>query len=126
MGYVYYNPHPNGRSVGDCAVRALAKALGQTWEETYVGLCLEGYLLGDLLNADIVWSNYLFKRGFHRHFIPDDGLGRYTVSDFARDNPNGTFVLSMPGRHVLTVIDSNIYDSWDSGNEAPSYYFSKK
>jgi len=124
--YAYYNPHPSGRRVGDCAVRALAKALGQTWDQTYVCLCLDGFRLGDLPNADIVWSNYLIERGFCRHLIPDDGLGRYTVADFAADHPEGTFVLSMPGRHVLTVVDSVIYDSWDSQNEVPSYYFSRK
>lgn len=124
--YAYFNPNRFGRSVGDCAVRALSKALGQSWEQTYVGLCLEGFRQADLPNADVVWSNYLIDRGFRRYLIPDDGLGRYTVADFASDNPEGTFVLSMPGRHVLTVVDSVIYDSWDSQNEAPSYYFSKK
>lgn len=28
-----YNPNPVGRSVGDCAVRAIAKALDVTWEK---------------------------------------------------------------------------------------------
>ena len=41
MSYKYYNPNPVGRSVGDCTVRAIAKALDQTWEETYVGLALD-------------------------------------------------------------------------------------
>ena len=34
--------------------------------------------------------------------------------------------ITMPGRHVLTVADGVIYDSWDSGGETPSYYWKKE
>lgn len=124
--YARFNPNPEGRSVGDCTVRALSKALGQSWEQTYVDLALEGFKRGDLPNADDVWGTYLHRHGFRRHLIPDDGLGRYTVADFAADHPRGVYVLSMPGRHVVTVVDSVVYDSWNSQNEAPAYYWAKK
>lgn len=124
--YAQFNNNPYGRSVGDCTVRALSKALGQSWEQTYVGLCLEGFTRGDLLNADSVWGPYLRSHGFRRHLIPDDGLGAYTVADFAEDNPQGTFILSMPGRHVVAVVDGQYFDSWDSGKEAPAYYWTKE
>lgn len=126
MAYAYFNKNPAGKSVGDCTIRAISKALGQSWEATYVGLALEGFYQGDLPNADTVWSTYLFNRGFRRYFIPDDGLGSYTVSKFANNNPKGTFVLSMPGQHVVCVKDGTYYDSWDSGNEMPLYYWSKE
>lgn len=126
MSYAYYQPNPTGKSVGDCTVRALSKALGQTWEETYTGLALEGFLRGDLANADSVWGPYLKSHGFTRHWIPDDCPDCYTAEQFAEDHPEGTFVLSMPGRHVLTVEDGVIYDSWDSRNEVPTYYWSKE
>lgn len=126
MSYAYYQPNPSRKSVGDCTVRALSKALGQTWEQTYVGLTLEGFLCGDLPNADDVYGHYLHRRGFRRHMIPDDGLGDYTVENFTQDNPVGTFVLSIPGRHVLTVVDGRYFDSWDSGGECPSYYWTKE
>lgn len=127
MSYAYYNENPAGRqSVGDCTVRALSKALGQSWEETYVGLCLEGFIRGDLPNADDVWGRYLYRHGFRRHLIPDDGLGAYTVGEFANDHPHGVFVLSMPGRHVVTVVDGVFYDSWNSGGETPGFYWTKE
>lgn len=126
MSYAYYNPNPAGRSVGDCAVRAISKALGQTWEQTYVGLTLEGFVRGDLLNADAVWGPYLKSHGFSRHWLPDDCPDCYTVAAFAEDNPEGTFVLSMPGRHVVTVVDGVYFDSWDSGGEVPQYYWTKE
>lgn len=126
MSYTYFNKNPAGRSVGDCAVRALSRALEKTWEEVYVGLCLEGFRQGDLPNADVIWGNYLQRHGFRRHLIPDDGMGRYTVADFAEDHPKGVFVLSMPGRHVVAVVDGSYCDSWDSGNEVPTYFFEKE
>ena len=51
MSYAYYQPNPCGKSVGDCTVRALSKALDQSWGETYVGLVLEGFIRGDLPNG---------------------------------------------------------------------------
>ena len=125
MSYAYYQPNPAGKSVGDCTVRALSKALGQTWEETYVGLALEGFVRGDLPNADSVWGPYLRERGFVRHLIPESQFGAHTVADFARENPQGTYILSMPGRHVVAVVDGTIYDSWDSRNEVPTYFFAR-
>ena len=96
-----------------------SKALGQTWEETYAGLVLEGFLRGDLPNADSVWGPYLRKHGFTRHLLPDACPDCYTVADFAADYPQGTYILSMPGRHVLCVQDGQWHDSWDSGMEVP-------
>lgn len=33
--WVKYQPNPCGRNVGDCAVRAISKALGMDWETAY-------------------------------------------------------------------------------------------
>ncbi len=126
MNYAYYQPNPEGKSVGDCTVRAISKALGQTWEETYAGLALEGFTRGDLPNADSVWGPYLKARGFVRRFLPDDCPDCYTVADFAVDHPKGVFILSMPGRHVVAVVDGTIYDSWDSRGEVPTYFWTKE
>lgn len=126
MGYEYYNPNPTNHSVGDCTVRAISKALGQTWEQTYVGLALEGFCRGDLPNADNVWGPYLKRNGFRCYLIPDTCPDCYTVADFAEEHQKGTFILSMPGRHVVAVVDGEWWDSWNSGNEIPSYYWTKE
>lgn len=125
MSYEYYDPNPRGRSVGDCTVRAVSKALGQSWGESYTGLALEGFVRGDLPHADPVWGPYLRAHGFTRHLLPDTCPDCYTVAQFAEDHPSGTFVLSMPGHHVVTVVDGVWFDSWDSGGEVPTYYWSK-
>lgn len=125
MPYAYFNENPCQRSVGDCAVRACSKALGQSWEQTFAELCLEGFIMADLPNSDTVWSKYLRRHGFHRYLIPDECPDCMTVGRFADENQEGVFVLSMPGRHVVTVVDGTIWDSWDSSNEVPEYYFAK-
>jgi hypothetical protein len=43
-----YNPNPAGRRVGDCAVRAVAKALDTDWESAYIMLTSNGYAMGDM------------------------------------------------------------------------------
>ena len=58
MGYASYNPNPTKKQVGDCAVRAIAKATGQSWAEAYSALALQGYWMGDLPNANSVWGAY--------------------------------------------------------------------
>lgn len=45
--FIEYNPNPCGRRVGDCAVRAIAKALDTTWEGAYITLALNGLQMCD-------------------------------------------------------------------------------
>ncbi len=39
----YYNPNPTERMVGDCAVRAVSKAVDIDWEKAYTLIMLNGY-----------------------------------------------------------------------------------
>ena len=59
MGFSYFNPNPEWKQVGDCTVRAIARATGQSWDATYIGLCLQGLIMGDMPSANSVWSAYL-------------------------------------------------------------------
>lgn len=120
--YVYYNPNPNGAKTNDCTVRAIAKATGQTWTDVYVGLFIKGYEMKDMLASNAVWSAYLQEKGFERRTIPNTCPNCYTVKDFAEDHRKGVYVLGT-GTHAVAVIDGDYYDSWDSGNEIPIYFF---
>lgn len=119
MPYSNYNPNPAGRSVGDCAVRAIARAMDTDWDTAYAMLSAAGMAMKDLPNADSVWGGVLLAHGWHKGLL-DDG---YSVASFADEHPTGKYVLSMPGRHVVAVDNGNYYDSWDSGNELPVYYY---
>lgn len=123
--YKYYNPNPDGRNVGDCTVRAISKATGDTWEETFLLLCMFGLKMHDMPSANAVWGAYLRRIGYKRHIIDDHGKDIYTVRDFCEEFPHGVFILAISG-HVVCVIDGNYYDTWDSGNETPVYFWKKE
>lgn len=122
--YIPYNPNPARGNVGDCTVRAISKALGQDWEQTYAGLTAYGFMLRDMPSANHVWSAYLEDNGFEQHLVGRHGKRPYTVEDFCTDNPHGLFVLGIEG-HVVCVVDGHYYDSWDSGGEVPIYYWTR-
>ena len=125
MSYVYYNPNPLKLSVGDCTIRAISCALNMSWKRTFLSLAIQGFQMYDMPSANRVWGEYLKTKGFKRHQMPDMCPDCYTVRDFCRHNPTGIFILGT-GEHVVCVIDGNYYDSWDSGNEIPIYYFQRR
>ena len=125
MSYIYYNPNPLKLSVGDCTIRAISCALNMSWKRTYLSLAIQGFQMYDMPSANRVWGEYLKTKGFKRHHMPDMCPDCYTIQDFSRHNPTGTFILGT-GEHVVCVIDGNYYDSWDSGIEIPIYYFQRR
>lgn len=123
--FVEYNPNPVGRRVGDCSVRAIAKALGVSWETAYVMMVINGMSMGDMPSSDSVWGSVLRQGGFYRTALPDECPDCYTADDFCKDHPDGVYVLGFGG-HVATVIDGDLYDTWDSSGEVPQFYWYRK
>lgn len=121
----YFNNNPLGRNVGDCAVRAVSAALGIDWEQAYSMLASNGYLMGDLPQANSVIAATLRKNGFYKATIPDTCPDCYTAEMFCEDHPKGVYVLGF-GTHVAAVIDGEVWDAWDSTQEIPIYYFYRK
>ena len=125
MAYIQYNPNPMSRNVGDCSVRAIAKALDTDWETSYIKTMTNGYAMGDMPSSDAVWGAVLRQNGFYREAIPNTCPDCYTAEEFCKDHPEGTYVLAFGG-HVATVVDGNLYDSWDSSREIPQFYWYKR
>lgn len=123
--YIFFNNNPKGLKIGDCVVRAISAALNQTWERTYIDLCIEGFVFRDMPNANSVWDAYLRNKGFVKHIVPDTCPDCYTIDQFAEDHPQGTYIVAT-GSHVVCVRDSEILDNWDSSNEIPTYYYRKE
>lgn len=124
--WIKWNPNPvRSDPVGDCTVRALAKALDISWEEAHVMLDYNSYMMGDISNSNVVLGAVLRQHGFYRDVIPNTCPDCYTANDFAADHPTGTYVLGF-GTHVATVVDGNLYDTWNSLNEIPIYYWYRK
>lgn len=121
----YYNPNPQKKNVGDCVIRAISKALNIAWDDVYVGLCVYGFSMCDMPSSNAVWGAYLQDNGFERHILPNICPNCYSIADFAADNPIGRYIVAT-GTHAVAVIDGIIWDSWNSENETPIYYFVKE
>jgi len=119
-----YQPNPTGRNVGDCSIRAVSKALNVDWETAYARVALNGFLMGDMPSSDSVWGAVLRQNGFYREVIPNTCPECFTAGEFADAHPEGIYVLGFGG-HVATVVDGILYDSWDSSNEIPIYFWRK-
>lgn len=120
--YVQYNANPYCKRANDCTVRAISKATGKSWDEVYLGMCIEGYLCKMMPSENLVWGNYLESIGYERSVIPNR---HYTVKDFAKDHPQGTYILAISG-HVVACVDGHYYDTWDSGDEIPVYFWKER
>lgn len=122
MPYSYYNPNPIRNNTRDCAIRAVAKALDISWEDSFAKIAAMAYSMGQTMDYDPVWGAVLRMNGFKREIIPNTCPDCYTIRDFCKDNSKGTFVLGT-GHHVVTVIDGVIYDTSDTGDEIPVYFW---
>lgn len=123
MAYIFFNPNPLGKRVGDCVIRAIAKLTAKDWQTVYRGIAQAGFELCDMPSSNAVWAAYLKRLGYRRFVIPDTCPNCYTVRDFCFDNPRGKYLLAT-GSHVVTAIDGDYFDAWDSGNEIPIYFWS--
>lgn len=117
-----FNPNPQYLNVGDCTVRSICAVTGESWHEIHFQLCELSRRMGDMPSADRVWWEFLRQKGFTRKEMIDRCPDCYTVADFAQDHPRGVFVLG-PHEHAVAVINGNWWDSWDSGNTVPTYFF---
>lgn len=125
MSYKYLNLNPGQQDTGDCVVRAISVLMNQSWAWTYFMICLQGFLLYQMPSTNTVWGEYLYHNGYRRHFLPDTCPNCYTVRQFCHDFPYGKYLLALNG-HVVAVIDGDYYDTWDSGNEIPLFYWRKE
>lgn len=124
MKFVSENLNPNGKSVGDCVIRAISKALNKSWEEIYIELCIQGYLMADLPSSNQVWGAYLKAKGFTRDIIPNECPDCYTIEDFCNEHPTGTYVVGT-GTHAVAIVSGCLYDTWNSTGQVPIYFYYK-
>lgn len=120
--YKYYNPNPLGKKIGDCVIRAISIVLEKKWEEVYMDIAMMGLKMCDMPSSNSVWGAYLHENGFKRKIIDNTCPNCYTIKDFCYEHPKGVYLLAT-GEHVVAVINGDYYDSWDSGDEIPVYYW---
>ena len=125
MAFVYRNPNPVNNLVGDCVIRGISILLEKPWEFVYIEIVAQGYSMYDMPSSNEVWGAYLKSQGFKKKIITNSCPNCYSVREFCKDHPIGRFLLAT-GSHVITVIDGDYFDTWNSGDEVPIYYFYKE
>ena len=78
--------------------------------------------MGLMMDDKNVWGKVLKDLGFKRYIIPDSFPVDYTVKDFCRDHPKGVYIIAT-NNHVVTVINGDYFDTFDSGDENPVFYW---
>ena len=111
--------------VEDCTQRAISAALDVDWDTASDMIYEMAKAMGTTTHDDAAWGAVLRRNGFMRAAIPNTCPDCYTAEDFCRDHPQGTFVLAFGG-HVACVQDGRLFDSWDSSQEIPHFYWYKK
>ena len=124
MSFIRTNPNPANRQTGDCVIRAISIAENKSWDDVFLDPMIESFYLKDMPSSNYAWGTYLRKNGYHRHVISDLCPDCFSVADFVGENPEGTYILGT-GTHVICVKDGSYYDTWDSGDTIPVYYFKK-
>ena len=120
--YRYFQPNPTGTSTRDCVIRAISAVLDVSWDEAFDLIAERAKQMGQTMDDNAVYGSLLRQRGFVRAIIPNSFPECYSARDFVRDHPNGIYVLGFSG-HVAAVINGELWDSWNSSDLIPTYYW---
>ena len=117
---------PNDHVCGDCSIRAVAKALNCSWEESLTKLYNSAMKIKEAPGSRETIGEVLKDNGFKWVATsPKRGEKRPTVANFAKDNYEGTYVFNVSS-HVVTAVNGKYYDIWDSGDKSLYGYWVKE
>lgn len=123
MAYIYANLNPRHKLTNDCVVRAISLATKKSWNSVFWDLTDELYKEKETcMDNNRIWGQYLEKLGYPKYHISDACPMCYTLKQFCEDNPKGVYIVGT-GTHVITVIDGDYYDTFNSGSAIPLFYF---
>ena len=110
--WVEENLNPDGKKIGDCGVRAIAKATCKAYEDIEEELI---ELLREIKfrNYANIYTEYNNRRSVNKMSFPaKKGCKRMDAETFARTHPTGRYVLNL-AHHMVACVDGKIYDIWD-------------
>lgn len=125
MAWRYFNPNPGGKHVDDCTVRAICAVEGVSWHGAYFLLTNTGAEVFNMGMSNEVFHTTMKKLGYIRHTVPNTCPDCYTIYKFTKDHPFGRYILGT-GSHVVGVVNGDYYDTSDSGNEVPLFFYKKE
>lgn len=131
--YKYVNVNPKNKFGGDCVIRAIALATGQSWEQTVREMTELGIKMGYVLNDDHVYSKYLLSKGFVQCNEPRDVCNKkMSIKEWLNEeqiyegNQRGTIVANVGSHHVTSIVDGRVHDIWDCSRKTMHKYWWKK
>jgi len=121
----FHNANPKGKKAADCVVRAIAVALGQTWEETMREMTELGIKHGLVFNEDKLIDLYLNKKGWFKMKEPRDcDNKKISVERFAKGRgSSGVFVARAGSHHLTLIADGVVWDTWDCSKKTMHSFY---
>ena len=126
--YEYTNINPRNRICGDCVIRAVALATGQSWEQTIRDMTELGIKKGLVLNDKELYPLYLKEKGFIECSEPRDINNRkLTVKEWLiqRGSTDGPIVANVGSHHVTLIKNNKVRDVWNSSTQTIHKYWIK-
>lgn len=125
--YQYYQPNKKDLKdeYGDCVIRALTKALDMTWVEIFDEMQPLSREMQVPFNCKPCYQPYILSKGFTYCGISNKkGSKRPTVAQFAKNHPQGTYILRL-AHHLVAVKNGQYFDTWDCGAKSLYGYWQK-
>lgn len=120
--WIPWNPNPLRAEEPDCVIRAICGATGMSWHKVFKDLCNLAAAQCTMPSANWLWGMYLKRLGFVPFLLPESCPECVTVRAFCERFPVGTYIIGT-GSHAVCIRDGNYLDTWDSGDEVPSYFW---
>lgn len=121
--YEYTNVNPKNKYGGDCVIRAIALATGQSWEQTIRELTELGIKKGLVCNDSKLYPKYLESKGFIQGKEPRDVCNRkmsikqWIIEEQINEDSNTVYVINAGSHHVTCIKNGKVRDIWNSSNQ---------
>lgn len=114
MIYKEYNNNPKNKHTADCVVRSISTALNKKWEDVFEDLIVLGRELSVMPNNKEAYGKYLEEYETINVFKQTlGGRKRLKVNQVPEV---GTYIVRV-AKHLVTVVDGVIYDTWNCGEK---------
>ena len=121
----FHNENPKGRRTGDCVIRAIARASGDSWDDTLTGL----FKVALRVKSELAWKDcyekYLAEQGWTKVKQPRKADGsKYTVKEWAEIHQDGNYIIRA-AHHMTCIIDGKCNDIWNCTNLTVLNYWTR-
>ena len=125
--YEYENVNPKNRYIGDCVIRAIARGLEQSWEQTVRELTELGIKDGNVCNDKRNYEKYLSLKGWIKCDEPRKADNtKMTIEEFCKSHVVHKAVVHAGSHHVCAIINNKVHDTWNSSRETMHTYWVKR